>query len=111
MAAGYDLIFYDNSDNTIILEQLKNKVTDSLITGATVTVEVFDDVPASILGPLGFTEDPSVNGKYTVEIDDSTPWVFEDTGHVVIIAIDTAGSGSQREWTLTYIVQRGRSRV
>jgi hypothetical protein len=113
MGAGYDLIFFADSDNTIILEQLKNKVTDLLITGATVNFEIFSDDPptASISGPTAFTEDTVVNGKYIGDISDTVFSTPGATGTVVIDATDTAGSNALRTWILTYIVQRGRSRV
>ena len=104
--AGYDLIFRQNSDDSIIVEQLKNTLTGALVTGATVEATVLDeaDMPvAGIPSPVTLTEQTSPVGTYIGNVPDTASLSDGDTGNVVVTA--DAGAGLHREWTLSYIVQ------
>ena len=110
MATGFDLVFFENSDDTIFVEQLRNQKTGVLVTGATVEGTVFDDqaIPVEVVGvpqPIVFTEDPAITATYTGDVPDTASLVDGAEGTVVITA--DAGAGLHREWTLTYVVRAG----
>lgn len=108
MSTGFDLIFFQNSDDTIFVEDLRNRKTNALVTGATVEATVKDDVGMDVVGvpaPIVFTESATVNGDYSGDVPDTAALADGDQGTVVLTA--DAGAGLHREWTLTYIVRKG----
>lgn len=108
MATGFDLVFFENSDDTIFVEQLRNQRTGALVGGATVEANMFDDMGVPVVGapaPISFTEDPSITATYTGDVPDTASLSDGDEGTVVITA--DAGAGLHREWTLTYVVRAG----
>jgi len=108
MATGFDLVFFENSDDTIFVEQLRNQKTNALVTGATVEAILFDNLGSPVTGapnPITFTEDPSITATYTGDVPDTASLTDGDEGTVEITA--DAGAGLHREWTLTYVVRAG----
>ena len=108
MAQGFDLTFFENSDDTIFVRQLRNQKTGLLVTGATVEADVFDNLGAPVAGvptPITFVEDSAITATYTGDVPDTASLADGDEGTVVITA--DAGAGLHREWTLTYIVRAG----
>jgi hypothetical protein len=108
MAIGYDLVFFENSDGTIFVEQLRNEITGALVSGATVEAIMYDDQGLKVVDapdPITFTEDSNITATYTGQVPDTADLSDGDTGTVVLTADD--GAGLDRQWTLTYIVHSG----
>lgn len=108
MATGFDIVLFENSDDTLFVEQLRNQKTGVLVTGATVEGSLFDDMGVPVVGtptPISFTEDPAITATYTGDVPDTASLTDGDEGTVVITA--DAGAGLHREWTLTYVVRAG----
>jgi hypothetical protein len=90
------------------VENLRDTVTDALITGADVSARVFDDLGSPVTGvpdPVELTEVVGGTGLYRGTIPDTAAIVEGDSGTIVLTADGGAGLG--REWTLTYTVRTG----
>jgi len=97
-----------NTDMVLEVENLRDTVTDALITGATVTARVLDDLDVAVTGvpdPITLTEVVGGTGLYRATIPDTAAIVEDDSGTIVLTADGGAGLG--REWTLTYTVRTG----
>jgi hypothetical protein len=106
MACSGTFTFFENTDMVIKLRNLKDIVTDTLLTGATVSMRVLDSNDAIVTGttdPIVFVEQ-ATKGLYHGAIPDTAEYVFEDTGTVLITA--DAGAGLHREWTYEWVCAR-----
>ncbi len=104
--ASYDHIFFENTDMTPKVVNLRKEVTKVLQEGSTVTARVLDaagDPVAGISDPITFTEQTGFKGLYHGDIPDTASLVTGDTGTIVWTA--NSGAGFNREWTETYIVR------
>ena len=105
--ASYDHIFYENTDMTPKIVNLRNKITKVLVEGATVTARVFDSTGTPVVGvsdPIVFVEQVGYKGLYHGALPDTASLSNGDAG--TILFITDAGAGLHREWTETYIVRQ-----
>ncbi len=106
--ATTDLVLFENTDMVLKVVNLRETVAETLVTGATVTANVFDDADVLVVGagsPISFTEQVGFEGLYHGPLPDTASLVDGDTGTVQFIA--DAGAGLHREWTETYVVRAG----
>jgi len=93
------------SDMVIEVSNLRNTVTDALVTGATVTADVLDSDGNDVTGagnPISFSEVAGYNGLYRGSIPDTASLSLGDVGTLVVTA--DAGAGLLRTWTIEYKV-------
>ncbi len=105
--ASYDHIFFENTDMTMKVVNLRKEVTKVLQEGSTVTARVLDSAGDPVTGiddPIVFTEPTGFKGLYHGEIPDTASLVNGDTGTIVWTA--NSGAGFAREWTETYVVRQ-----
>jgi hypothetical protein len=93
-----------NTDMVLAVENFTDSVSGALITGATVTADVFDSDDMLVTGagsPITLVEVVGAVGLYRGTIPDTASIVVEDTGTIVITA--DGGAGLAGEWTLTWV--------
>lgn len=105
--ATYDNTLFENTDMTLKVVNLRNKLTGALVTGATVTVRVLDSAGVIVAGtddPITVVEQaaPQV-GLYHAPLADTASLVAEDTGTFEYTA--DAGAGLHREWVETWVTK------
>jgi hypothetical protein len=106
MACAASFTFFENTDMVLKVRNLKDTVTDTLLTGAVVQAIIYDDEGTPVTGisnPLVFVEQ-ATNGLYHAAIPDTADFVFGDTGTVLITA--DAGAGLHREWTYDWVCEQ-----
>jgi hypothetical protein len=100
------LKIFVNTDMVLEVGNLRDSITDALITGATVTARVLDELDVLVVGtsdPITLTEVVGSAGLYRGTVPDTASLVAGDTGTIVLSA--DAGSGLNAEWTLNYRVE------
>ncbi len=105
--ASYDHIFFENTDMTPKVINLRKEVTKVLQEGSTVTARVLDSAGVAVVGisdPVTFTEPSGKKGLYHGDIADTASLTNGDTGTIVWTA--NSGAGFAREWTETYVVRQ-----
>ena len=108
--ASYDHVLYENTDMTPKTVNLRNKITNVLVEGATVSARVLDSAGDAVVGvsdPVVFVEQVGFKGLYHGAIPDTASLSNGDTGTIVFTS--DAGAGLHREWTETYIVRQTAS--
>lgn len=106
MASSQQYDIYLDSDMTIEVANLRNKLTGSLVTGATVEADVLDEDGNDVTGagnPIALAEVSGYEGLYRGSIPDTADLSLADGGTIVITADD--GAGVNRKWTLEYVVR------
>lgn len=94
---------YLNSDNTVEVRNLKNNVTDTIITTATVTVTVVDSDGVDIAGVTWPISLPHIaDGLYRGNLPDTL--VLERNQRVYATYVADDGPGFHREWCVVYKV-------
>ena len=97
------------STNTIVLKQLRDNDTGLLITGATVTAQIFDagttNLVAGAPNPITFTGSGTVTGKYTGTIPSGIAALVD--GHDVDVVVTVVKSGVTRVFYMEGTVTRG----
>jgi len=94
-----------NSDMVLEVSNLRDLITDALVTGATVTARVLNAAGAAVGGvsdPLTLTEVAGKSGLYRASVPDGASLSVGDTGTIVVSMDD---STSQREKTVPYRVR------
>jgi hypothetical protein len=94
-------VFYDETDNLIVLDGFKNVVTDIYINDATVTAQVLDADGNEITGitqPIAMAYVASSNGKYRGTAGEAINAVRDD--EITIKVLADGGAGLQRTFEL-----------
>ena len=105
--ATFDNTLFENTDMTLKVVNLRNKLTGALVAGATVTVRVLDALGAVVVGttdPIPAVEQaaPKV-GLYHAPLADTASLAVDATGTLEYVA--DGGAGLHREWSETYVVK------
>ena len=104
--ATFDNDLFEDTDMTLKVINLRNKLTGALVTGATVSVQVLDELGAIVGGtadPIPAVEQAGFNGLYHAPLLDTASLVSGDTG--TLHYVTDGGAGLHREWVETYIVK------
>ena len=105
--ATFDNDLFENTDMTLKVINLRNKLTGALVTGATVTVRVLDSAGVIVTGttdPIAAVEQAlPLKGLYHAPLADTASLAVDATGTLEYTA--DGGAGLHREWIETYVVK------
>src|SRR5574342_283951 len=97
---------YIANDNVLVMDGLKNVVTEAYVNSATVTAQLKTDTGTNVGGALTLAYVSPSNGRYRATIEEDLA-VVEGTAYVFHIDAD-AGSDLKAHWEIpvTAIVRR-----
>lgn len=97
------LKLYDNTDNCVELNGLKDSVADTFINNATVTCRVLSTSLAEIVASFALAYVASSNGIYRGTVPDTAPFTPDQALRLEFIA--DGGAGKRGEWLVPAVVQ------
>ena len=98
---------YIANDNVLVLDGLKDIVSDAYVNSATVTAQLKTTTGTDVGGPLALGYVPGSSGRYRATLEEDLP-LEDQTAYEVHIDAD-AGSDLKAHWEVTAIAVTRRA--